>query len=195
MSSFIYFVKPIGADGPIKIGCSRAPEGRLAQFLAWSPSPLEIIATTAGDFSLEQNLHECFADAHLHHEWFRATPGLLRLIDALRAGSLLSDAVDLTKRVRSIRKKGVHYWPPDRRRYMSYVHRLRHAFNRLRLFPPDDVNRIMARWGGSWPSPGITPSEVEVARLDEVIAGPATHGVPLTDRYPRAPAESEAASS
>lgn len=37
-SRFIYFLRPIGWDGPVKIGCSNYPMLRLNALMAWSPS-------------------------------------------------------------------------------------------------------------------------------------------------------------
>ena len=188
--SFIYFLRPIGAEGPVKIGCSRSPRSRLEQYLPWSPVPLEIAATVPGTMSLEYNLHQCFADTHIHHEWFGASPGLTKLIDALRTGAPLADAVDLNRKVGSIRKKGERTWGPWLRRYMSYVHRLRHAQDRAspagdRLLAPDDVDDILDR-GWTWDSK--PPSEAALARLEQVIAYPAAHCILHSQKYPKAAA-------
>lgn len=87
--SHIYFAKPVGADGPIKIGCSRSPQYRIAKFMAWSPVPLEIIATIAGDFSQEARLHRRFRGDRLHGEWFRPSPDLIALIEDARGANRL----------------------------------------------------------------------------------------------------------
>lgn len=36
-NTHVYFIKPIGMDGPIKIGCSDKPARRLITLAAWSP--------------------------------------------------------------------------------------------------------------------------------------------------------------
>src|SRR3990167_3103415 len=105
-SGFIYFLKPTGMDGPIKIGCSTVPENRLRSLMAWSPVALEIMATVPdGDAQLEHNIHDCFMDCHSHSEWFHAVPRLLETIAKLRAGVSLSEAIDLADRRGSISKK------------------------------------------------------------------------------------------
>jgi hypothetical protein len=88
----VYFLKPVGMAGPIKIGCSCVPEERLSVLAAWSPIDLELIGSVVGTFQDERWLHRCFADAHHRREWFLATPKLVAAIDAiLSAGTV--DAV------------------------------------------------------------------------------------------------------
>lgn len=88
----IYFIKPIGHAGPIKIGTSVSPEGRIHDLGAWSPVPLELIGSVKGTISEEFYLHRCFADSHSHREWFNPTPKLLAAMEAiLSAGTV--DAV------------------------------------------------------------------------------------------------------
>ena len=41
---YVYFIKPVGMEGPIKIGCSIMPTERLEGLAVWSPFPLEIVA-------------------------------------------------------------------------------------------------------------------------------------------------------
>lgn len=93
--SLIYFLRPVGMVGPIKIGSSAAPIGRMRTFMAWSPFPLEIIAATDGDSKLERIVHNCFADAHSHCEWFHPVPRLLKAIEDIKAGMPIEKAIDL----------------------------------------------------------------------------------------------------
>ena len=81
--SFVYFVKPVDATGPIKIGVSGRPKERLSKLLDWSPVALEVVWTIPGNHQLERNIHECFADLHSHKEWFHAAPRLLEAIERL----------------------------------------------------------------------------------------------------------------
>jgi len=69
----VYFIKPTGMDGPIKIGCSRIPADRLLALNIWSPFPLEIIGSTPGSWKDERFLHKCFSHLHTHSEWFQCT--------------------------------------------------------------------------------------------------------------------------
>lgn len=94
--TLIYFLRPVGMVGPIKIGSSWKPVDRMRTFMAWAPFPLEIIATTEGDSKMERIVHNCFADAHSHCEWFRPVPRLLKAIEDIRTGMPVAEAIDLT---------------------------------------------------------------------------------------------------
>lgn len=96
--TFVYFLRPIGSQSPIKIGCSYNPAKRLQDYCQWSPVPLEIVATIPGDAKLERNLHDCFADLHAHGEWFHPDERLLNAIERLKAGDPLSSVIDLADR-------------------------------------------------------------------------------------------------
>lgn len=85
--SRVYFIKPIGMDGPIKIGCSRFPEGRRSSLETWSPFPLEVIAEVEGGFDTELRFHQSFAHLHDRREWFRPDAVLLAVIAAINAGT------------------------------------------------------------------------------------------------------------
>lgn len=73
-------MKPIGSDGPIKIGCTSSPLKRLRACEIWSPVQLEIIATAAGSHEEEGFLHAKFSDEWLHGEWFEPSTALNVLI-------------------------------------------------------------------------------------------------------------------
>lgn len=83
----VYFLKPEGMSGPIKIGSSRRPLHRLQSHLAWSPIPLEIIATIDGGIELERRFHARFKHLHSHGEWFNAAPELNETIARIQDGS------------------------------------------------------------------------------------------------------------
>lgn len=173
---YVYFMRPVGMLGPVKIGCSEAPEARLLSLSTWSPFPLEVAAMVPGNWKLEHMLHQCFADAHSHREWFHPTARLIGAIQALQAGSPIEEAVDLAARDASFRKTKIVF-RPGRRLFISYFHRLRHAMERAspandRLLSPDDFSRILDRWP-SWDTCPLTAEES--ARLEEVIADPARH--------------------
>lgn len=187
--SFVYFIKPVGAPGPVKIGCSEYPVGRLDTLMAWSPVPLELVVTIPGGTDLERNLHECFSDQHSHREWFHASARISALMNSLQNGVPISEAVDLSKRLGTIRtwnrgKKA----SPERRRFLSYNRRLWQAAKNLAVgqtdchyVQPHDTWEIMERWRGNNyhknPHPVIPPTAEELARLDEVLANPAAHFV------------------
>ena len=129
----VYFIKPIGLPGPIKIGCSWNPVDRMKMLMAWSPYPLEIIIAIPGSYKLEKNLHDCFADLYSHREWFNPGPTLLEAIEQLKAGKPVEQAVDLSKRVGSITKGkcGGANWSALTRQKMSVLTRIRHALKRI----------------------------------------------------------------
>lgn len=182
-TQFIYFIRPVGMDGPIKIGCSALPENRQLQLMAWSPFPLEIVATIPGSFELERNIHQCFADLHSHGEWFRPGARLTAAISAISAGQPVGVAIDLTDRRGSIGAKRTKR--PDTRIQASYALRLSWAARKLRtdshyFSRPHDVDAIMVRWRGyGWNYRGgrKLPTEAEMARLDQVLAEPSKHFV------------------
>jgi uncharacterized protein (DUF433 family) len=87
----IYFLRPVGQLGPIKIGCSKEPEGRLAMLAIMSPVRLEIVATVPGTHAEERKLHGMFASQWLHHEWFAASKELLALLDYVQAKGALPE--------------------------------------------------------------------------------------------------------
>lgn len=95
---FVYFIKPVGIAGPIKIGCSEYVDVRLACLAAWSPLPLEIVVTIPGSFDLERNIHECLARSYSHKEWFHATDEVTGLVGKLLAGVPIEEALDLSAR-------------------------------------------------------------------------------------------------
>lgn len=87
----IYFLRPVGQVGPIKIGCSVDAENRLATYIPWSPIKLEIVVTAAGSHMEERRLHGMFGKDWLHHEWFGASKELLALIDYVVATGALPE--------------------------------------------------------------------------------------------------------
>lgn len=83
----VYFIRPIGMESPIKIGCSVSPDGRRRTLESWCPLPLEIIAEIDGDFQLERRFHARFLDSYIRHEWFHASPELNAAIEQIVAGT------------------------------------------------------------------------------------------------------------
>lgn len=83
----IYFAKPIGMQGPVKIGMTQRIEERLTSLNALAAFPLELVATMPGDRHLEARLHHKFIDDRSHGEWFRWSPELQAVMDAIQDGS------------------------------------------------------------------------------------------------------------
>jgi hypothetical protein len=181
----VYFVKPVGMPGPIKIGYSKSPMERMSGLMCWSPWPLEVVASVPGNRALEKNIHECFAHHHSHHEWFHAHPEILVAVEKIKAGVPVAEAIDLTRRTGDIRSEAErNRHPPERRFYMSYAQRIRWARDKAgedRRFEPLDVERIMNGWRSPWPR----PSDADLARLDEVLANPEVHFITREHRFPK----------
>lgn len=89
----VYFIKPIGMDGPIKIGQSKSPEGRVRDLSRWSPFPLEIVAEIEGGRDVEERFHAAFIDHHERLEWFSPHPEILNAIAAINAGTFDVDSL------------------------------------------------------------------------------------------------------
>jgi hypothetical protein len=98
----VYFLRAIGTDGPVKIGCSDDPVERLKVFGSLSPYPLEILVMIDGSRELEWNIHDCFYDQHSHHEWFLPSPRLSWFIKKLQNGIPVHEAIDLSDRRGSV---------------------------------------------------------------------------------------------
>lgn len=72
--TFIYFIQH-GAGGPVKIGRSTDPLGRLANLQTAAPEPLTLAGVLKEDTGQsEQNIHRFFREDRLRGEWFRPTP-------------------------------------------------------------------------------------------------------------------------
>lgn len=106
----IYFVRPSGFLGPIKIGATKNVERRMAELNNWSPYPLELLVSVPGDLGLERNIQDCFADDHSHQEWFRPSDRLLKFIASIRAGTPVEVALDLKDRRGTIVKTRWDYY-------------------------------------------------------------------------------------
>lgn len=182
--TYVYFIRPVGMDGPIKIGCSGKPLKRLITFAAWSPFPLEIIGYVSGDFSDEAFLHRHFSDLHLRREWFMSSPVLRETIERILAGATIEDACRSLEIKKSIRNQKRPVKTEDRKLFLSYGNRLRAAIRPLwgkagRYFGPPDVRAIMHNWrcDRTHNHLPIPPTPEQLSRLEEVIADPRTHCV------------------
>jgi hypothetical protein len=173
---FVYFIKPQNFVGPIKIGFSATPKTRVLTLMKWSPFPLEIAATTPGQFSLETALHEHFADVHLHHEWFQPVDRLRHGIEALRQGQAVEQAFNLNIKNGSIRKgearSKVHLTPQWRER-RSYRSRLMWLERKLHARAPEDVENILHCSNSQHQL-----TDAEKTRLHEVFGDPSQHLIP-----------------
>lgn len=82
----VYFIRPAGERGPVKIGCSVNPEKRLAQIQVEHDSRLEIVATAPGSLNDERRVQSLFWHDHIRREWFNWSTYLQLLIDAAARG-------------------------------------------------------------------------------------------------------------
>lgn len=89
----VYFLKPIGMDGPIKIGCSAVPLSRLRAVEIWSPFQFEMLGSVEGDHNAETAVHYLFGDVRLHGEWFTATEELQAFVAETLALGRIPDRV------------------------------------------------------------------------------------------------------
>ncbi len=104
----VYFMRPVGCEGPVKIGFSRLPDTRLAIYMKWSPFDLEIAASIPCDQRDELRFHAAFAAHHMHHEWFAAAPEISATIEAIRNGTFCLESLPAPKRL-----TGKSGWTPE----------------------------------------------------------------------------------
>lgn len=190
----VYFIKPVGMPGPIKIGCSIFVEHRLLQLMVWSPIPLEVLYTEPGTHDLERNLHRCFADYHSHLEWFHPGERLVKAIERLKAGEKIADVVDLNDKRGSIFAGRTRAdVPADLDGYRSYQMKIMWARKKacdqakVPVYVPFAVSSIMHSWqGGRYPhKPNPRrPTDAQFAILDEYIGDPVKHSQTEKERWP-----------
>jgi hypothetical protein len=104
----VYFLRPVGQLGPVKIGCSKLPDLRLETLTTWSPVRLELICSVPGTHKDERTLHGMFRKHHVHGEWFGASKELLALIDHCALNGELPELPEVVQfpRVRHVGHKG-----------------------------------------------------------------------------------------
>jgi len=174
---FVYFIKPIGLPGPIKIGFSALPKNRLLSLAIWSPFPLEIAVAIPGTLKLEMNIHDCLARSHSHHEWFFPTDEVTQLVNALNAGKSIEESIDLSARKGTLRSR-YKKWSEESKVRASYGARLRFAVPATHV-APDWAGDILHRWHR-----GHGPSQSEIDKLEQLIGDPTEFAILRTERYP-----------
>lgn len=85
---YVYFIRPVGMIGPIKIGCSHNPEQRRRQLRLCSPVDLEVVGAIEGGLGDEYAVQAYLADHQSHGEWFLANSQVLAVIDQLLSGRI-----------------------------------------------------------------------------------------------------------
>lgn len=195
--SNIYFIRPVGMVGPIKIGCSNSVDDRLEGLAVWSPFKLEVIYTEKGNYALEQKIHQCFADYHSHREWFHPGERLLKAIGRLLSGETIEQAIDLSDvrgSIRNVARKPRRPVPEFQKELRSYQFRKMWAEKKVekalgqQMWAPEAINRIMFAWEGSWQHKrldGKRPTEEQFAQLDEFLANPHKYCLTRDERWPK----------
>jgi hypothetical protein len=117
----VYFLRPVGKSGPVKIGCSCFPEGRLDMFTIWSPVRLELAASVPGTHADEKALHGMFRASHLHGEWFKASARLTGIIEHCKVTGALPELPKVLKfpKVRHVAHSAIKPKPVDRRAWAA----------------------------------------------------------------------------
>jgi hypothetical protein len=132
--SWVYFIKPIGMDGPIKVGCSFSPDKRRRTLDTWSPFALEIVAQIEGGFDLEHRFHALFVETHQRREWFGWSKRIAATIAAINDGTFnihtLPTAINVSAAPRKGKGSRLSEWTPARRFASAYIMRA-HALKRL----------------------------------------------------------------
>ena len=164
---YVYFIRPVGMPGPVKIGFADFPLRRLHGLAAWSPFPLEVIATVDGSFALEQTIHSIMHASHSHKEWFHPTAEILAMVEALEAGQTIEEAVDFSRPRKSIHptRKGTR--SPLSRLHMSLRMRFLHALKKVgdrRYSGPPEAEHLLDRIRYGHP-----PTSDELAYLEDII--------------------------
>jgi len=82
----VYFARPIGMKGPVKIGLSTDPDKRVRDISRYSPFELEIIARINGDALIERRFHAAFEESHIRYEWFEWSDKLSYFVALINDG-------------------------------------------------------------------------------------------------------------
>jgi len=86
ISSPVAHVYFIGADRAlVKIGIARNVRKRLWSLQTGYPAKLRLLASVAGNETLERRYHAMFADTHVHGEWFRRSAAMTKEINRIAA--------------------------------------------------------------------------------------------------------------
>lgn len=182
----VYFIRPVGAEGPVKIGCSQLPHNRLAMLSAWSPVPLEIVATIVGQEELERRFHAAFVSSWSHGEWFHASVELTSVIRQVAAGTFDIESLPAPKRLSPSRKG--NGWSPYSRISASMSARLR-ALEKRGVTVPDEVKRsAFAYHAGQWSTDYVPFQPADAHRVQAFLS---SHGYEPREVPPAPPANDD----
>lgn len=174
---YLYFIKPVGMDGPIKIGYSEKPIGRLMTLSVWSPFVLELMGTAPGGSREENFLHQRFAHLHTHREWFNSSPLLRRTIERIIAGESVQNACVEIPKAGDIKNQKRRVVTPERQRFIDYGRKIRKAaFPRVEdgcYYQHPEIRKIMDAWQGDYGHrKPVEPTPEQLARIDAFLANP-----------------------
>lgn len=137
----VYFIRRADGIGPVKIGCSRDPGARLRGLMTWSPYPLAVTARLIGDYELERRFHALFRAQHSHHEWFRPSAALNRVIADICAGRFDTASLPAPQRL----ARQLQSVSPIRREALRQRTRLRVVTSAIGLVAPQAVQAAAER--------------------------------------------------
>jgi T5orf172 domain len=83
--SYVYIIGE-SRDGPVKIGVSTNPKGRLSELQTGTPVKLKVLAKFRGDEEQEAFAHRLLGAHRINGEWFARTPAVNAFIDNVRRG-------------------------------------------------------------------------------------------------------------
>jgi hypothetical protein len=176
----IYFLRPVGSLGPVKIGCSKTPVKRLRGVEIWSPQLLEIAASAPGDHREEGILHQMFGPLRRHGEWFEYSERLGEVIAFVqRTGNL--PPLDYSLDTYAAKRKNSNARSAMKRRgdprvvtskavltaRIQSAERRVYTFWGLAVMRPAEVQEIVESYHG-FDAP--LPTETQMALVEEYIA-------------------------
>src|SRR5574341_1136092 len=111
----IYFIQQ-GEFGPIKIGYSADPVGRLRNLATSTHVELRMLATVDGDADDERALHEKFAHHRIRREWFKPAAEILAYIGLTESipGKIHREPIDTARPTASLGDLEILPPGPDR---------------------------------------------------------------------------------
>lgn len=153
MSGFVYFIKPVGQAGPIKVGHSIFPPDRLGALQTWSPVDLELISQFPGSFEIERAIHERFARWQVRGEWFEPVDELVKLAEGIRDGGNLEDLVDLSVKTGKLVSRPKTMSPKAKivgsfKVRVDSARRYARGVRGCEIIVPSEVNKILDTAGG-----------------------------------------------
>lgn len=85
---YVYFIRPVGMAGPIKIGFAYDPDRRCRQLQFSSPVELEVIGSVNGAMRDEYAVQAYLADHQSHGEWFRSSDRVNETVQGIISGRI-----------------------------------------------------------------------------------------------------------